>query len=625
MPERPEIAPRPSVVSDADALARTLIERTAGRIRLALPLGIGKANTIANALTRAALRDPSIDLSIFTALTLERPDPSSEMERRFLEPALDRLFGDYPPLLYAEKLHAGELPSNIRVNEFFVLAGRWLGIDRMQQGYISANYSQACDVLIGYRPNVVAQLVAREGTTYSLSGNTDITADLLTAQSEGRADFLFAGEVNTQLPFMGGTAEIPADRIDILLDDRESHFELFSIPKRPVGLADHAIGIRVSQLVRDGGTLQIGIGSIGDAVAHAMLMRHQQNPTWRDATGALGQAPLPGDAGDGAPFETGLYATTEMLVDGILQLFEAGIIRREVDGAAIHAGFFADSRDFYRRLRELPAEDRARIAMMPVSFTNTLYDDEPAKRAGRRDARFVNTTMNVTLLGEAASDTLPDGRVVSGVGGQHDFVTQAFALEGGRAVMALNATRPDGSGVSSNIVASHPHLTVPRHLRDIVVTEYGIADLRGKSDGECIAAMLRITDNRFQDELMEKAKAAGKLPDAYTIPEDARRNTPEALAGQLVPFDLPTFPFGTDFDTIERRLIPALEHLKAASRSRTALARLALDGLRTRKTPRMAACLRRMRLDAPRGLHERAMALLLRGAMRASGDASGED
>src|SRR5690606_25588354 len=139
--------------------------------------------------------------------------------------------------------------------------------------------------------------------------------------------------------------------IDLLLDDAETDFELFSVVKRPVSLADHAIGFHASRLVRDGGTLQIGIGSIGAAVCHALILRHRENAVWRGIVSAL-DAESPPDAGDDGPFEAGLYVSSEMLVDGILQLFEAGIIRREVDGAAIHAGFFVESRDFYRRLRE---------------------------------------------------------------------------------------------------------------------------------------------------------------------------------------------------------------------------------------------------------------------------------
>src|ERR1700743_3582371 len=139
----------------------------------------------------------------------------------------------------------------------------------------------------------------------------------------------------------------------------------------------------------------------------------------------------------------------------------------------------------------------ARIKMMPVSFTNELYRDEEQKRAARVDARFVNNAMMATLLGAAVSDGLGDGPVVSGVGGQYNFVAQAFALSGARSVLALDATRP-GKRTQSNIRWRYGHETIPRHLRDIFVTEYGIADVRGKSDGDVIAAMLAIADTRFQ-------------------------------------------------------------------------------------------------------------------------------
>ncbi|WP_448326027.1 hypothetical protein [Sulfitobacter sp. M13] len=94
------MAEHPERYSDAEAIADILFDRTDGHIRLALPLGLGKPVTLVNALTHAALKNPSLKLSIFTALTLQVPKPSSDMERRFLEPARDRLFGRYPALRY---------------------------------------------------------------------------------------------------------------------------------------------------------------------------------------------------------------------------------------------------------------------------------------------------------------------------------------------------------------------------------------------------------------------------------------------------------------------------------------------------------------------------------------------
>lgn len=376
------------------------------------------------------------------------------------------------------------------------------------------------------------------------------------------------------------------------------------------------MGLHVSRLIPDGGTLQIGIGEVGDAVAHALILRQrrQVTPIWEDCPFPQGESFT-----ETGPFETGLYGVTEMLVDGMLALFEEGVIRREVDGVAIHAGFFLDSRDFYQRLRALPEEKRARIAMMPVSFTNALHGDEEAKRAARVDARFVNAAMMVTLLGAAVSDGTEDGQVVSGVGGQFNFVDQAFALERARAVLTLPATRQGKGGLQSNIRWNYGHITIPRHLRDIVVTEYGIADLRGKSDADTIAALLAIADSRFQEELAEKAKSAGKLPKSWRLPKAARKNSPETLRGWLAPHEgdaLPRFPFGTDFSEIEQVLLPALADLRSASNRLPALLSRAIDGLRGPPAPREAEAIARMGLTDAAGWKTRLAASALRGALR---------
>src|SRR5665213_2435719 len=114
-------------------------------------------------------------------------------------------------------------------------------------------------------------------------------------------------------------------------------------------------------------------------------------------------------------------------------------------------------------------------------------------------------------------------------------------------------------------------------MRDIVVSEYGIADLRGLSDEHVVAAMLAITDSRFQDELLRRAKDAGKIAKSYEIPAMHRRNDPERIAQALAPLHLPDYPFGSDFTPVEQRLLPALERLKDATP--LGLARFAASGL----------------------------------------------
>ena len=121
----------------------------------------------------------------------------------------------------------------------------------------------------------------------------------------------------------------------------------------------------------------------------------------------------------------------------------------------------------------------------------------------------------MTLLGAGVADQLEDGRVLSGVGGQYNFVAQGHALEGARSMLLLRSWRESGGEVSSNIVWEYGHCTIPRHLRDIVVTEYGIADLRGKTDAAVIEALLNISDSRFQAGLIEQAQNVGQVAQGF--------------------------------------------------------------------------------------------------------------
>jgi len=608
----------PRKFADPSTLADAIIAEVGRNIVLGLPLGLGKANHVANALLQRAVADPSINLRIFTALTLEKPAYKTELERRFLAPIIERLFGGYPALDYAQALHQGTLPKNVQVDEFFFLAGRWLTNDTAQRNYISANYTHACEYLLARGVNVIAQLVAARPQSgarrYSLSCNTDLTLDLLDARRSGGAKFLLVGQVNAQLPFMPGAGDRPEEDFSHILESPQTDFPLFAPPKQPINFTEYAIGLHVARLIADGGTLQIGIGEEGDAAVHAMILRHRENAAFRDAVSSLTRSAQPLAIEERAPFSHGLYGVSEMFVDGFLELLQAGILKREVDGVLLHGGFFLGPQSFYRRLRGMDPATLAKIQMTHISYTNQLYGDEEAKKSARVKARFVNNAMMATALGAIVSDGLEDGRVVSGVGGQYNFVEQAFALPGARSILAINATRSTASKTQSNVRWSYGHQTIPRHLRDIVVSEYGIADLRGKSDEHVVAAMLAITDSRFQDELLRRAKEAGKIANSFEIPAAHRENTPERIVTALTPLRdkglLPQFPFGTDFTAVEQRLIPALETLKEASPA--ALARIALAGLGGGANDE----LERLGLDRPASASDFVYRALVRGALK---------
>lgn len=610
---------------DADRCAEAIVERVGPDVRLAAPLSIGKPVLLVDALYRLAEADTRVQLTIFTALTLARPRPGSSLERRFAGPLLDRLFFNCVEPLYADAVRRDALPANVRVHEFFLLAGAQLRSKTAQQSYTSLNYSQAAKHLQRLDTNVIVQLVAphRSAPRVSLSSNPDVTLDLLPyiASRRPRAPTVFAVELNPNLPYMPGEAELDRAQIDMVLEPEGPPYDLFAPPKEPVSLPDYAMALYAAALVKDGGTLQLGIGSFSDALAHALVLRHVDNTAFRDLLGRLA-APLP-EWADLEPFSVGLYGCSEMLVDGFLALKSAGVLKRRVPtaegkAALIHAGFFVGNRAFYDQLRGMPEDELAEICMTAISNTNTLRGDAARKRAERRHARFINTAMTATLLGAVSSDMLEDGRVVSGVGGQHDLVTLAHELDGARAIIAVRSRRHQRHSLRSNITWSYRNATLPRALRDVIVSEYGVADIRGASDRDTIAAMICIADSRFQAQLIADAQRAGKLEQAFTLPDHAAANHLARLEAALGPARtaglLPAFPFGSDMTAVEEALTGPLLALKRAPYPE--LLRTLLAGARKPKTSSEKAALERMGLAQPANLKEHALRALVAGALR---------
>ena len=690
-----------------------------GPLHLGLPLGLGKPNRWVNALYARIKLLPERQLTIYTALCLGRPRAAEDLQQRFLEPFVERIYGDYPELDFLADLHGNNLPSNVRVEQFFLQPGSLLGSAPAQQDYISSNYSHVARDLNDKGLNLIAQLVAADPACpgrFSLSCNPDITLDLLPLLEQRRAageTILCVAQVHAALPYMAGPAEVPSATFDLQVAESECT-TLFSTPNMPVSVQDHCIGLHASSLIADGGTLQIGIGAMGDALTAALLARQGDNPGYQallDELQARHWAALVSKIGGLEAFKQGLYGCSEMFVNGLLALAEAGVVRRAVypdirvqqlaaaldiqgrvrsvqalldagldrhvepstlawlldsgllsgaltlaagqlqlpdgqsvsadlgdartqvalapylgvarHGAVVHGGFFLGPKQFYQRLRELPAAQRARYAMTGIRYINELYQQESLKRLQRREARFINTVFTVTLLGAAVSDQLEDGRVLSGVGGQYNFVAQAHALDDARSILLLRSWRESAGKVSSNIVWDYGHVTIPRHLRDIVVTEYGIADLRGKTDAQVIEALLCISDSRFQAQLIEQAQQAGKLAEGFQLPAHFCHNLPERLDAlqRQHPAMFSEYPLGSDFDAEERDLLRALTWLKRHFKLTEVLdlGKATLEAPAPEAYPRH---LRRMGLEAPDGVREALYQRLLLAGLQATGAAA---
>ncbi|GLQ95431.1 acetyl-CoA hydrolase/transferase C-terminal domain-containing protein [Dyella acidisoli] len=637
--------------TDTDACAQLIVERLGADLRAAAPLGLGKPHGLLNALYGLMQADTWRSMTLYTALSLTRPRSKSGMEARFLDPFVERHFGaDYVDPQYALDQMQNKLPPNVAVHEFYMQSGALLHSSSAQRNYISQNYTHVARDLVVQDINLLVQLVSRRetpsGVRYSLSCNPDLTLDFLDrVKAAGKARPLCVAVVHPGLPYIGGDAEVPQDFFDVELAPALSP-PLFALPRLPVDTMEYALGLHASALVKDGGCLQIGIGALSDALVKGLLLRHQDNVAWRKILVALDPRgathTLGGRIGGLSNFKTGLYGCSEMIMDGLMQLAKAGVLKRRSwdnlaleraaaagrlpddvpGGHYLRGAFFLGSRELYDWLETTADSDPDAIDMCPVSNVNQLYGDHQALATlQRRGARFFNTCMMSTLLGAAVSDTLEDGHVVSGVGGQYNFVAMAHELPDGRSVLLQRATRQGKNGVETNIRWQYGQITIPRHLRDIVVSEYGVADLRGKSDSECVEAMLAISDARFIDALAAEAKSHGKLAADFKIPEVWRKHRPdmlhEALDKPMRKGLLPKFPFGSDFTEVEQRLLPALEWLQSSSTSWKGRWRLFKALWKPGEaTVEEAAALERMALSAATGLSERLQRRLLQAALR---------
>ncbi|MBN8792504.1 MAG: acetyl-CoA hydrolase [Stenotrophomonas nitritireducens] len=644
----------PDHVTDPDAAAAWLLARVEGPLRIGAPLALGKPHRLLNALYARIERDPSRPLQLYTALSLDPPHTGgNDLQARFLRPFVERHFGaDCPRLAYAQAVARDALPAHVQVEEFYMQSGALLGSSQAQRAYTSLNYTQAADAVAQRAPHAIVQKVAAcEGSAWlSLSCNNDITQDTLDAiAARGLPRPLLIAEIDPELPWLGGTATVDAAFFDLVLTPPGPYPKLFGLPRQPVSDADYAIGLYASALVRDGGTLQIGIGALADALSHALVLRHTDNVRYRQILRALDPTledhALVREIGGLEPFATGLFGCSEMLNEGFRKLVQSGVIRRKVhddlglmqrlangsaytadharlaeEGQYLHGAFYLGSPAFYDWLRHLPEDERRAIGMRRISEINQIYGgDETLQRLQRRQARFFNSCMMATALGAAVSDALEDGRVVSGVGGQHDFVAMAHALPDARSILMFRALREGAGNPRSNIRWNYGHTTIPRHLRDLFIDEYGIADLRGMTDEDCVIAMAGITDAAFQAPLLEQAKAAKKLERGFSAPAHWQRNRADVLAAALAPFrrdgSLPDYPLGSDFTPVEQDLLRALTWLKASTGSVGGKLRTVFAALLQRAGDNDAMYLQRMELERPAGFSEWLDARLLRLAL----------
>ena len=278
-------------------------------------------------------------------------------------------------------------------------------------------------------------------------------------------------EVNPNVPFANGDCLVHVSQVAGIVESEDALFEV-GLPE--IGSVQEAIGKYVADLIDDGATLQIGYGGIPDAVV--MQLKHKH--------------------------DLGIH--TEMLGDGILSLIEAGAVtnRRKtfMPGRTV-ATFALGSHRLYRTMHRNPG-----IEMHPVDFTN-----DPYVAARNDNLCAINATMQIDLIGQCGSESL--GHLpYSGTGGQVDFVRAANRSKGGKAFIVLPSTAKGGT-VSriAPVLSPGTHVTTSKNDINYVVTEYGVAQLRGKTAKQRAEALIGIAHPDFRGELREAARKMSLL------------------------------------------------------------------------------------------------------------------
>ena len=329
------------------------------------------------------------------------------------------------------------------------------------------HFSEMPQVLQAFtdRPIVLAAASPPDAHGYfSLGTNADYVASLI-----GRVPFFL--EVNHRMPRTFGLNQIHASQ---LLGWCESDRPLVEVPPVQPDERDRAIAASIVERIDDGATLQVGIGGIPNAVLDALRDRR------------------------------GLGIHTELLADGIVDLVDSGAVtgvHKQLRRNKVEATFCLGTQRLYDWLH-----DNGAVELLPVDLVN-----DPRRIAQEHNFISINATTEVDLFGQCASETIA-GRYWSSSGGQADFARGAMYSPGGKAFIVLHSTTSSGRSRIRLRLTEGSVVTTLKNTVDHVVTEWGIAQLRGRSLAERAAALIAIAHPDHRDALEREAREARVLP-----------------------------------------------------------------------------------------------------------------
>jgi len=361
---------------------------------------------------------------------------------------------------------------------FFGPAERFLVDSGARVEFVPADFRRFSRIAEQLAPRVVATVAAPPDADgfLSLSLHAGATVDTL-HQAGADPDRLLVVETNAKFPRTYGSDEYPhrlhLDEIDVLV---ESDRDPFLLPDVEPTAADRAIAAHVRALIPDGATLQTGIGGIPSTVVGLLAT---------------------GDGGD-----YGVHS--EMFTTGLMQLHRAGKVtnahKGQFPGVSVTT-FAAGTAELYEWL-----DDNHDVAFLPVDIVNA-----PEVIARNREMITINGALAVDLHGQVVADTI-GGRQFSGIGGHEDFIAQSGLSLSDRSIVCLRSTSVVDGVTISRIMGTLPSgwiVTTPRHQLDLVITEHGVAHLRGRTVRERARALAEIAAPQFRDELRECAEHLG--------------------------------------------------------------------------------------------------------------------
>lgn len=273
-------------------------------------------------------------------------------------------------------------------------------------------------------------------------------------------------EVNKRLPYTSGTVRVPVEKVDYFI---EVDYPITEAPIQPASPAQLSIAHYASSLIKDGDCIQLGIGGLPDAVAHDLEDRH----------------------------DLGIY--TEMLSTSMGKLMWCGAVnnsRKMFFRNRTIAAFTWGTQELYDFI-----DDNPMVELLPTGYVN-----DPFNIMRNDNMVSLNTALEIDLTGQVCSESI-GSRQYSGTGGATDFAYGAYHAKGGKGIIAINATAKGGT-ISRIVPQLKPGavVSISRNIVDHVVTEYGIAKLRGKTIAQRVEELISVAAPEFREELRAQAR-----------------------------------------------------------------------------------------------------------------------